>query len=106
MNNSVNVSSAWFNTSTYTFTPLKAGYWEIAASYDVYRNGEANMGIQKNGSTIVIAGSISSIIQQVRKILYLNGSTDYVNIINNGSNANARTQEVTRSWFQARWLGD
>jgi hypothetical protein len=64
------------------------------------------MGIQKNGSTIGIAGSISSIIQQVRKILYLNGSTDYVNIINNGSNANARTQEVTRSWFQARWLGD
>ena len=106
VSNSVNVSSAWFNTSTYTFTPLKAGYWEIAASYDVHRNGEANMGIQKNGSTVVIAGSISSIIQQIRKILYLNGSTDYVNIINNGFNANARTQDESRSWFQAIWLGE
>ena len=45
VNNTVNVPSSWFNTSTYKFTPQKAGYWEIRASYDVYRNGEAALTI-------------------------------------------------------------
>ena len=106
VNNTVNVSSSWFNTSTYTFTPQKAGYWEISASYDVYRNSESSLIIQKNGSSVATAGTISSVVQQVRKIVYLNGSTDYINIANSGFNSYARSQNATYSWFQARWVGE
>ena len=102
----VNVSSAWFNTSTYTFTPQKAGYWEITASYDVYRNTEASMAIKKNGSTVAAAGSFNAVAQQITKIIYLNGSTDYINIVNMGGAALSRGQSDTRSWFQARWIGE
>jgi hypothetical protein len=101
----LNVPTSWFNTSTYTFTPLRAGYWEIIASYDVYRNGEASLIIQKNGTSVAGAGAISSVVQQVTKIIYLNGSTDYINVYNAGVNANARTQTSSNAFFQARFVG-
>lgn len=106
VNNTVNVPSSWFNTSNYRFTPQKAGYWEITASYDVYRNSEAGLIIQKNGSNIALAGSINATTQQINKIVYLNGSTDYISILNSGGNSNARSQDLSKSWFQARWLGE
>ncbi|UAJ14002.1 hypothetical protein [Aquirufa lenticrescens] len=106
VNNTVNVPSSWFNTSTYTFTPQKAGYWEISASYDVYRNGEASMVIYKNGANVGVVGSISAVTLIVNRVIYLNGSTDYINIYNVGFNANARGQGAATSWFQARWLGE
>jgi len=106
VNNTVNVPSSWFNTSNYTFTPQKAGYWEFAASYDVYRNSESSLSIQKNGINVAVAGTISSVVQQIRKIVYLNGSTDYINVTNSGFNSNARSQNSLSSWFQARWVGE
>lgn len=106
VSNTVNVSSSWFNTSTYTFTPQKAGYWEIIASYDVYRNSEASMTIKKNGSIVAAAGSFNAVAQQIRKIVYLNGSTDYINIYNVGGSTQLRAQFESRSWFQARWVGE
>lgn len=106
VNNTVNVSSGWFNTSTYTFTPQKAGYWEITASYDVYRNSEASMAIEKNNSIVAAAGSFNAVAQQITKIVYLNGSTDFINIVNVGGAALQRAQFQSRSWFQARWVGE
>jgi hypothetical protein len=106
VNTYVNVPSSWFNTSTYRFTPQKAGYWEITASYDIYRNSESSLSIQKNGNSVAVAGTLSSVVQQIRKIVYLNGSTDYINIANNGSSSNARAQDYLKSWFQARWVGE
>jgi hypothetical protein len=106
VSNTVNVSSGWFNTSTYTFTPQKAGYWEITAAYDVYRNSESSMAIKKNGGIIASAGSFNAVAQQITKIVYLNGSTDSINIINVGGLAESRSQYAERSWFQARWIGE
>jgi len=106
ISNTVNVSSSWFNTSTYTFTPQKAGYWEITATYDVYRNAEASMVIKKNTNIVASAGSFNSVAQQITKIVYLNGSTDYIKIFNYGGAALSRSQYDARSWFQARWVGE
>ena len=106
VNNTVNVSSSWFNTSTYRFTPQKAGYWEITASYDVYRNSEASIAIKKNNSIVAAAGSFDAVAQQITKIIYLNGSTDFINIYNVGGAALERAQFESRSWFQARWVGE
>lgn len=104
VSNTVNVPSNWFDTSTYTFTPQKAGYWEITASYDVYRNAEASMVIKKNTSIVASAGSFNAVAQQITKIVYLNGSTDYIQIFNYGGAALSRSQYAERSWFQARWV--
>lgn len=106
VNNTVNVPSGWFNTSTYRFTPQKAGYWEITATYDVYRNSEASMAIRKNGAVVAAAGSFNAVAQQVTKIVYLNGSTDYVDAMNTGGGSLSRAQFDSRSWFQARWVGE
>ena len=101
-----NVPSNWFNTSSYRFTPQKAGYWEINAAYDVYRNTEASMAIRKNGSIVASAGSFNAIAQEVSKIIYLNGSTDYIDIVNTGGASNSRSQYQQRSWFQAKFVGN
>jgi hypothetical protein len=106
VSNTVNVSSSWFNTSTYTFTPQKSGYWEITAAYDVYRNSEASMIIKKNNGIVATAGSFGAVAQQITKIVYLNGSTDFINIFNVGGAANSRDQYAERSWFQAKWIGE
>ena len=106
VSSNVSVSNSWFNTSTYTFTPQKAGYWEITASYDIYRNTEASMAIKKNGGIVAAAGSFDAVAQQITKIIYLNGSTDYINIYNVGGAALSRSQYAERSWFQARWTGE
>ena len=106
VSNTVNVPSSWFNTTGYTFTPQKAGYWEITASYDVYRNSEASMAIEKNNNVVAAAGSFNAVAQTVTKIVYLNGSTDYINIFNTGGASNSRNQFASRSWFQARWVGE
>ena len=106
VNNTVNVPSGWFNTSTYRFTPQRSGYWEITASYDVYRNTEASLAIKKNTDIVAAAGSFDAVAQQVTKIVYLNGSTDYISIINVGGASLSRAQYDSRSWFQARWVGE
>ena len=106
MNISVNVPSSWFNTSTYKFTPQKAGYWEIAASYDVYRNGETYLSINKNNVNVGQVGSLSEVQLIVSKIIYLNGSTDFITINNSGPSSNTRTQVAASSWLQARWVGE
>jgi hypothetical protein len=106
VSNAVNVSSSWFDTTGYTFTPQKAGYWEITASYDVYRNTESAMVIKKNNTLVSVAGSFGAVVQVVTKIVYLNGSTDFINIFNAGGATNSRDQFAQRSWFQARWLGE
>jgi len=106
VNNTVNVSSSWFNTSTYRFTPEKAGYWEITASYDVYRNTEASIAIKKNNEIVATAGSFNAVTQQITKTVYLNGATDYINIVNVGGGELQRAQFDSKSWFQARWVGE
>jgi len=107
VDNTVNVSSSWFDTSTYRFTPQKAGYWNIIAGYDVFRgsSAEANLVIQKNGSDVAISGSFGAVTIIATKIVYLNGTTDYVSIINNGAASNSRTQSSQKSFFQANYVG-
>jgi hypothetical protein len=107
VDNAVNVSSSWFNTSTYRFTPQKAGYWKIIASYDVYRGttAEAVLVITKNGTAVANAGSIGAVTIITTKIVYLNGTTDYISVTNAGAQPQSRTQTTSTSFFQAMFVG-
>ena len=62
------------------------------------------MCINKNGTGVAFIGSISAVVIQVTKLIYLNGSTDYIIIYNLGGNSNDRGQDAEKSWFQARWI--
>jgi hypothetical protein len=73
-----------FNTSTYTFTPTVAGYYEV--------NGQVNFastvalcfcGILKNGARYKDGNWLNQTgnpASAVSSVVYLNGSTDYINL--------------------------
>ena len=70
------------NTTNYRFTPTVAGYYQVNGGVymagfllaSIYKNGtEYKRGSQAAGSTSLASGYVSSIV-------YLNGSTDYIEI--------------------------
>ena len=73
-----------FSTSTKTFTPTVAGYYQINISYFVNAgSGQVYLLIYKNGSASGIGiyfpnNSSAGAIPSVSGLLYLNGSTDYI----------------------------
>jgi hypothetical protein len=79
-----------FNTSTYRFTPNVAGYYHLFGSVAAYSsNTSATIGaaiIQKNGTTNVAAAQINGVPYalllhpSVSQLVYLNGTTDYVEL--------------------------
>lgn len=105
---SVGGAGSWFDTSTHRFTPQKAGWWSVAASFDVYRgiNEAGSIRILKNGVGVSQAGGLSVLNITTTKEVYLNGTTDYIEVINYGSVAVLRDQAPHTSFFQARWMGE
>ena len=99
-------ATAFDNTTNYRFQPTVAGYYQI--------NGSANFGIvsgtslvyiYKNGSVYKqgVYSNSSSIGSQsfVADVIYLNGSTDYVELYvyqNSGSSANT-TAGIQLTYF-------
>jgi hypothetical protein len=101
-------ASCYNNTSTYRFTPNVAGYYQVNSQVQVgstytnmtiwlYKNGTdykaGYFGL--SGASNVVAGS------QVNALVYLNGSTDYIEIyaaVQNGQGLNIAS---TFNYFQA-----
>jgi len=102
----LNVPAGWFNTTTYRFTPQKAGYWRITAVYDIFRasNVEAALSITKNGVQQTGVGGFGAVAVETSRIIYLNGTTDYVAAINSGGAAALRNQFEKRSYFEAEFI--
>jgi hypothetical protein len=83
-------TASCFNTSTYRFTPNVAGYYQINASLQIDGTGTA-MGttfviLRKNGSTeytlsIRLDTSMVSFLGSGSRLIYMNGSTDYIELI-------------------------
>ena len=75
-----------FNTTTYRFTPTVAGYYQINGSGYAYPSitGAVNLAIYLNGAGYTASVSSPNANQgpglQVAALMYLNGSTDYVEI--------------------------
>lgn len=75
-----------FDTSTYRFTPTVAGYYQINGTGYAYpaATGAINLAIYLNGAGYTANVSAPNANQgpglQVSALMYLNGSTDYVEI--------------------------
>jgi hypothetical protein len=99
-----------YDTGTYRFTPTVAGYYQITGQ--VYFSGtgitQASARIYKNGSLIrtgtpVLCSSVTDIVALVSTVLYMNGSTDYIELYARGtfSGATAVSGAETDTYFQA-----
>lgn len=98
-------ASCFDNTTNYRFTPNVAGYYQVSGCFEVnssattmqltvYKNGSAFKKYQVSNSATVVTVSGSALI-------YLNGSTDYVELygwIGSGQLLNAASSAV---YFQA-----
>jgi len=75
-----------YNTSTSRFTPTVAGYYQITGSVraDIVANSVLSINIYKNGSAYAegqFTGAASSQAHGlVTDLIFMNGSTDYVEI--------------------------
>jgi hypothetical protein len=99
--------ASWLNTATYKFQPTIAGWYQIDATYDVFRGGaaEASLQIYKNGAFYAFGGdSVGPVVASLSRAIYLNGTGDYIQIVNIGSAAVARGQDYGRSRFSARLI--
>ena len=97
-----------FNTSTYRFTPLVAGYYQVNgtckfngtvanALISIYKNG----GRYKDGN---FGGSSTAQGVVVAAIIYLNGSTDYVELYgyqSSGVSVNTAAGTTFDTYFNA-----
>lgn len=98
----------FFNTSTSVFQPTIAGYYQINAAVTVQATGSFYMlaFIYKNGSTYrqgsCASGNASAYnIGQVNSLVYMNGTTDYLEIYaaqNSGSNINCLNTSANTYW--------
>lgn len=99
-------ASAFDSASTYRFTPQTAGYYQINGAIGV--NGLANpeCAIYKNG-TVFKAGSLGAYATSVGAVsaasalVYLNGSTDYVELWGYLSASVPLLASASGTYFQA-----
>jgi len=86
INTAVFDTNSNFNTSTYRFTPTVAGYYQISGSIYWGTNSVRTMTlIYKNGAGYLLGNSIAGdsggyAAGVVSGLVYLNGSTDYVEL--------------------------
>lgn len=85
--------------SSSRFTPNVAGYYQVNAS--LYGGGTLQQMVYKNGSQNKYVGSnAGSGVVQGSCVVYLNGSSDYIEIYGNTTSTAFYTSS-TNIWFQA-----
>ena len=106
-------TSGNYDTSTnYRFTPTVAGYYQVNATFYVETTeNRIHMGIYKNGSIFKRGvrfnadndGVSESAQSVVSALIYLNGSTDYIEIygLHTGGSTKNVSADSTLNYFQA-----
>lgn len=102
-------ASAYDNATNYRFTPQVAGYYQVSGN--VYFTGSnvttVGVSIYKNGSNFKLGTSLagtpnSEAGASVSSLIYLNGSTDYVELFGIAAGTSpAIYAGQNLSWFQA-----
>jgi hypothetical protein len=95
-------NSNFDSTTNSRFTPTVAGYYQINGSY--YSNGGPSrcaVGIYKNGSSYKVVDTVATTYAIfISSLVYLNGSTDYVEIyMNNVTGGTGVLADSTRTYF-------
>jgi hypothetical protein len=101
---------AWANTSSYQIVPKVAGYYQVTGSVDMPQmayNGQTNLQLRKNGNSFTItqapaANNASAISLMASKVVYLNGTTDYITAtVWHGLGSNITLASGNGNWLTA-----
>ena len=92
---------SWWNSSTYRFTPTVAGYYNVTLQVfwqtSTVANNQYNSQIRKNGNQIYIwqnqTTTNAGVSQGNTKIVYFNGTTDYVEFTGYNGDPTSRNLE-------------
>ena len=98
-----------YDTSTYRFTPTVAGYYQVSCSIDAGASTTTTRvlpGIYKNGSGYKFGGNLgtasgNSFSSVCSSIVYMNGSTDYIECYGYIIATTAIISPSGGSWFDA-----
>lgn len=98
-------TNANYDTSTSRFTPTVAGYYQVNASvFWPATTTFSGIRIYKNGSSAKQgqwSGSASAGNAVVSALIYMNGSTDYLEIYGNTQTSQSTTASQSEVYFQA-----
>ena len=99
-------ASAFDNATNYRFTPLVAGYYQVSGGFQIATAATGgSIAIYKNGSGFKSgAGNPNAATSnqwQVSALVYLNGSTDYVELYGYVSLGQALLANAQYTYFQA-----
>jgi hypothetical protein len=90
----------YYNITNGRYTPLTAGYYQFEASVNLFAaaNSNVNLNLRKNGVVVQVSPTFSTASASsaiVTQVVYMNGSTDYVDIFiaAPGSSLSARSVE-------------
>ena len=97
-------NSNYDNATNYRFTPTVAGYYQVNASLGVGASATSvYTQIFKNGS--LYEGSYdaghTTLTSTVSSLIYLNGSTDYIEIYGNFGAGQATANLSSQTWFNS-----
>ena len=94
------------NFASSTFTPTVAGYYQVNAAIDLYPTSgnlsQATSGIYKNGTGIKFNVNYLTIVEMTSMIsclVYLNGSTDYIEIYARATGTTPSINNGAATWF-------
>jgi len=101
-------ASAFDSATNYRFTPLVAGYYLFSGAADINSGASftSALAVAKNGSVVKEGSFIEGVRPVVSAILYMNGSTDYVEMHvaqNSGGSLNL-SASATKTYFQGSFL--
>ena len=97
--------NSWWNPTTKRFTPLYAGYYNVTLqvwwTIGAVTNNQNNIQIRKNGTTFAISQTQTlngqGYSQNATKLVYLNGSTDYLDFTAYTGNSSAQSLQYGSS---------
>jgi hypothetical protein len=107
LNNETYDTANCFNPSTYRFTPNVAGYYQVSGNVSILVTTASDtniLGFYKNGTEFVrgsrgAALASSNIAVAGSALVYLNGSTDYIELYVFSAAANALENNPTYSYM-------
>lgn len=97
-------TSNCYDNSTSRFTPNVAGYYKINAALQASGSNSPYVSVYKNGAQYKVGNVTGALgtgtLATISCLVYLNGSTDYVEIYGNFSATQATVAASTSSYFQ------
>lgn len=97
----VSDSTGWYNNTNGRFTPTLAGWYQISAGARLFSgSSEVAMALRKNGIIILQNGGLGGYAYgSVSMAIYMNGTSDYVDVVSITQTAVTNTQSQTTSPF-------